>query len=384
MQLPPKKENQDRLCDYHNEKGHYSNDYYQLRRQLESAVESRKLNHLIKDVRQTRRAGPKGKEGGNDKVINMIRSWIGKNNRKLMGKEEGWMSVLVTFPLISSKDILDEPIIVEADIEGEVIKPEGKIELEVTFRDEGLYRRMTMKFTVIRAPSPSNIILGRTGLKALRESEGPWRHKSLVKEHNSLGNVSPIHLNFDEDRDTTETRTIVTGKKVGDTDLKRPFKETVKTSLTRRIIEFAGPEFKMPTYIKFYDGTTDLEDHLSRFASAANSGEWPMPVWCQIQQTLDGNAKVIHHQILDERACFKDPTEITKIMRKANETLVAFKERWMVETCFILDVSEIMKIYSFMDAHKCPELAKRYSDKVPDVRVAKTSQEVLQSPRQCT
>ncbi|GKG54529.1 hypothetical protein Tco_0560184, partial [Tanacetum coccineum] len=56
--------------------------------------------------------------------------------------------------------------------------------------------------------------------------------------------------------------------------------------------------------------------------------------------------------------------EITKIVRKANETLVAFKERWIVETGSIMGVPEVMKISSFMDAHKCPELAKRYSDKV--------------------
>nr|GEZ56412.1 reverse transcriptase domain-containing protein [Tanacetum cinerariifolium] len=65
------------------------------------------------------------------------------------------------------------------------------------------------------------------------------------------------------------------------------------------------------------------------------------------------------------RACFKDPTEITKTVRNENETLVAFKERWTVETGFILDVSEIMEISSFMDAYKCPELAKQYSNKVP-------------------
>ncbi|GJT69475.1 hypothetical protein Tco_1028761 [Tanacetum coccineum] len=52
-------------------------------------------------------------------------------------------------------------------------------------------------------------------------------------------------------------------------------------------------------------------------------------------------------------------------MRKANETLVAFKERWTVETGFITGVPEVMKISSFMDAHKFLELAKRYSDKVP-------------------
>nr|GEU60077.1 reverse transcriptase domain-containing protein [Tanacetum cinerariifolium] len=65
------------------------------------------------------------------------------------------------------------------------------------------------------------------------------------------------------------------------------------------------------------------------------------------------------------KACFKDPMEITKVIRRANETLVAFKERWIIETVFIMGVSEVMWISSFMDAHKCPELAKRYSDKVP-------------------
>ncbi|GJX77201.1 reverse transcriptase domain-containing protein [Tanacetum coccineum] len=141
----------------------------------------------------------------------------------------------------------------------------------------------------------------------------------------------------------------------------------------------------MPANIKLYDGTTDPEDHLSRFSSAANSGEWPMPVWCRMfQQTLDGSARgwfenlsggsidgwvELRQQFTTgfstRRACFKDLTEITKIVRKVNETLVAFKERWIVETGFITGVPEVMKISSFMDAHKFPELAKRYSDKVP-------------------
>ncbi|GKD15394.1 hypothetical protein Tco_1199801 [Tanacetum coccineum] len=72
----------------------------------------------------------------------------------------------------------------------------------------------------------------------------------------------------------------------------------------------------MPANIRLYDGATDPEDHLSRFSSATNSGEWSMPVWC-------------------------------------------------LETGFITGVPEVMKISSFMDAHKCPELAKRFSDKVP-------------------
>ncbi|GJT70693.1 hypothetical protein Tco_1029979 [Tanacetum coccineum] len=65
------------------------------------------------------------------------------------------------------------------------------------------------------------------------------------------------------------------------------------------------------------------------------------------------------------RACFKEPHEITKIVRKYNESLTTFKERWIVETGFIMGVPEVMKIASFMDSLKCPELEKRYSDKVP-------------------
>ncbi|GKC31413.1 hypothetical protein Tco_1038707 [Tanacetum coccineum] len=67
---------------------------------------------------------------------------------------------------------------------------------------------------------------------------------SLLKEHKGRRNVSPIHLSFDDEEDRMRVRTVVTEKEVGDADLKRPFKEVVKTSLTRRIIEFAGPEFK--------------------------------------------------------------------------------------------------------------------------------------------
>ncbi|GJV80767.1 reverse transcriptase domain-containing protein [Tanacetum coccineum] len=80
--------------------------------------------------------------------------------------------------------------------------------------------------------------------------------RSLLKEHNGRGNVSPTRLSFDDTEDQPRVQTVVTGK-VGDADLKKPFKEAVKTPLTRRIIEFAGPEFKMPTNIKLYDGTTD-------------------------------------------------------------------------------------------------------------------------------
>ncbi|GJZ18198.1 hypothetical protein Tco_0554321 [Tanacetum coccineum] len=168
-------------------------------------------------------------------------------------------------------------------------------------------------------------------------------------------------MDFKEEKTGERSNRIVKGKEVVDDDLKKPFKEAVRTPLTRRIIEFVGPEYKMPTNIKIYDGTNDLEDHLSCFANAANSGEWLMPVWCRMfQQTLNGSARIFR-----PKACFKEPHEITRIVRKANESLTAFKERWTIETSFIMGVPEVMKIASFMDSLKCPELSKRFSNKVP-------------------
>ncbi|GJS43242.1 reverse transcriptase domain-containing protein [Tanacetum coccineum] len=209
--------------------------------------------------------------------------------------------------------------------------------------------------------------------------------KSIIKEHNKRNKANPIRLNFEiEDQDPNEDR-IVKGKEIDDEDLSKPFKETLKTPFTRRIIEFSGPEYSMPTNIALYNGSTDPADHLNRFVGAANSGEWPMPVWCRMfQQTLDGSARGWFESLppnsIDEwwrlreafttrystrKACYKEPHEITKIVRKANETLTAFKERWTVETGFIIGVPEVMKISSFMDSVKSPELAKRFASNVP-------------------
>ncbi|GJZ17195.1 hypothetical protein Tco_0553318 [Tanacetum coccineum] len=122
MQLPPKKENQDRDCDYYCEKGHYTNDCFQLRRQLKMALESGKLNHLIKDVRQRGRGNAKGRDARKDKVINMIRLWPDDKKRKSIERDESWMKVPITFPPLSVEDVSDEPLVIEAVMEGYLVR----------------------------------------------------------------------------------------------------------------------------------------------------------------------------------------------------------------------------------------------------------------------
>nr|GEX36258.1 reverse transcriptase domain-containing protein [Tanacetum cinerariifolium] len=131
--------------------------------------------------------------------------------------------------------------------------------------------------------------------------------RSLLKEHNEKGNVSPIHLNFDDVEDPTRIWMVQTS----------------------------------------YDETTEPEDHLSRFSFAANSREWHMPIWHRMfQQTLDGSA----------RGWFEN---LTQRSIDCLQGMVDHRNR------LYHGALEVMKISSFMDAHKCLELAKRYSDKVP-------------------
>ncbi|GJR72747.1 hypothetical protein Tco_0085112 [Tanacetum coccineum] len=211
---PLRSGNTDRYYDYHQEKGHYANDCIQLRKQLEIALEAGKLNHLMKDVRQRRR----GSHGRDDplpaKIINVISvNFVKDKKRKFREATESWMNILISFLAISSEEIFEEPLIVKAGVEGylvrriyvdegssvevmfehcfenfspkikamlrethtdlvgfvgEVSKQLGKIKLEVCFGNGGLCRKTSMKFIMVRAPSPYNVILGRPGLKTLR------------------------------------------------------------------------------------------------------------------------------------------------------------------------------------------------------------------------
>ncbi|GJZ24132.1 reverse transcriptase domain-containing protein [Tanacetum coccineum] len=190
--------------------------------------------------------------------------------------------------------------------------------------------------------------------------------KSIIKDHNKRNKANPIRLNFEiEDQDPNEDR-IVKGKEIDDEDLSKPFKETLKTPFTRRIIEFSGPEYSMPTNIALYNGSTDPADHLNRFVGAANSREWPMPVWCRMfQQTLDGSARGWFESLppnsIDEWWRLREAFTTRYSTRKAYSNERGLE--W--ETGFIMGVPEVMKISSFMDSVKSPELAKRFASNVP-------------------
>ncbi|GJX41954.1 reverse transcriptase domain-containing protein [Tanacetum coccineum] len=114
----PSKENLNKYCDYHNEKGHGTNDCFHLKRKLEIALESGKLNHLVRDVRQKGKGGQKGNGPQKGKIINMVNCVADNRKRKSRMTNEDWMNVSIVFPLVRSRDLSEEAIMVEAEIEG--------------------------------------------------------------------------------------------------------------------------------------------------------------------------------------------------------------------------------------------------------------------------
>ncbi|GJZ72809.1 hypothetical protein Tco_0636955, partial [Tanacetum coccineum] len=174
--------------------------------------------------------------------------------------------------------------------------------------------------------------------------------KLLIKDHNKRNTIDLIRLNFELEDTEVGGNGIAKGKTMEDADLKKPFREALRTPLTRRIIVFARPKYKMPTNIKLMFQQT-LDRYARRWFERLLAGS--INEWSELREVFAARYSV-------RKACFKEPHEITKIVRKENESLTSFKERCTIENGFILGVPKFMKISAFMDSLKCPELAKSF------------------------
>ncbi|GKA56743.1 reverse transcriptase domain-containing protein [Tanacetum coccineum] len=104
------KRNMNKFCDYHQDRGHNTNDCYHLKKQIEEAVASGRLAHLVKDIRQGGQKG-KGSAKGKEKVINMVRSQ--GYRKRPYERVEHWMDNAIALPRIhvdvgSSSEVMYE------------------------------------------------------------------------------------------------------------------------------------------------------------------------------------------------------------------------------------------------------------------------------------
>ncbi|GJW52781.1 reverse transcriptase domain-containing protein [Tanacetum coccineum] len=153
---------------------------------------------------------------------------------------------------------------------------------------------------------------------------------------------------------------------------------------TPRIRYFDFPKTRMPSHIKTYDGSEDLEDHLNIFQSAAKTKRWAIPTWCHMfNSILTGNARVWFDDLpketidgyddlkkaflencLQQKKCIKDPVEIHNIRQRDGESTKEFVRRYKLKSKDVKGAPECMKIFRFMHGVTNPELIKRLHDKI--------------------
>ncbi|GKE54242.1 hypothetical protein Tco_1489398, partial [Tanacetum coccineum] len=62
MLTPVEKRSSNKFCEFHNDKVHSTDEYVQLRKQIEELVRAGKLSHFIKEIRQDRNQQKTGKK----------------------------------------------------------------------------------------------------------------------------------------------------------------------------------------------------------------------------------------------------------------------------------------------------------------------------------
>jgi len=205
--------NPKKFCEFHNEKGHDTDNCWQLKKQIEHAVKNGKLSHLLKNIKDG--VEDKGNERGmkrDREVLTLMAASTPKVGSKRLGSEmEDWMSQEISFPPVrgacrtaplvitaqvgeykihrilidggSSSDIMYEHCFSKLDVvtqrrlersaeplsgfTGEQTYPMGQITLPVFLGEPPATREIHVSFLVVRGKSTHNAILGRTGLALL-------------------------------------------------------------------------------------------------------------------------------------------------------------------------------------------------------------------------
>ncbi|GJZ97020.1 reverse transcriptase domain-containing protein [Tanacetum coccineum] len=204
-----------KFCDFHNDKGHSTDECMQLKKQIEELVRAGKLSHLIKEIKQGRDQPKVGKKEvpAKDKsmAIYMIQPWHRMTRQKVTQSFERVSEI--TFPSLTTSSGTEGPLVIEAEIgghmihrmyvdggsstevlyehcfnrlrpkiknqmvpattsltgfSGETIWPLGQLRLLVTIGDAVHSTKAWMNFMIVRSLSPYNGIIGRPGIREIQ------------------------------------------------------------------------------------------------------------------------------------------------------------------------------------------------------------------------
>ncbi|GJY52581.1 reverse transcriptase domain-containing protein [Tanacetum coccineum] len=215
MVTPVDKRSSNKFCEFHNDKGHSTDECMQLKKQIEELVKAGKLSHFIKEIREDRDKLKNRKKEAPAKekaaAIYMIQPWHRVTRQKVTlsfaQKNE------ITFPPLSANKGTEGPLVIEAEIRGhavhrmyvdggssmeilyehcfnrlrpeiksqmvpattsltgfsgETIWPLGQLRLLVTIGDAEHFTKAWMNFMIVRSPSPYNGIIGKPGIREIQ------------------------------------------------------------------------------------------------------------------------------------------------------------------------------------------------------------------------
>ncbi|GJT69634.1 hypothetical protein Tco_1028920 [Tanacetum coccineum] len=146
---------------FHEDYGHDTNDCRHLKVQIQEAINSGQLSHLVKGIKKE-----KAKE-----------DYAAKNtiSESMAYKEE------ITFPPVTR--VSNTPVIIKAAVFGRKVgrvyrtveaQCEGKrswsireVPLEITIGEHPLSRTETLNFIIVKSDSPHNMLLGRTSMQKI-------------------------------------------------------------------------------------------------------------------------------------------------------------------------------------------------------------------------
>nr|GEW56952.1 reverse transcriptase domain-containing protein [Tanacetum cinerariifolium] len=123
MVTPVEKRSSNKFCDFHNDKGHSTDECMQLKKQIEELVRAGKLSHLIKDIKHGRDQSKTGKKEIPSKdrptAIYMIQSWQRITRQKVTQSFERVRDI--TFLPLTASSGVEGPLVIEAEMGGHMI-----------------------------------------------------------------------------------------------------------------------------------------------------------------------------------------------------------------------------------------------------------------------
>ncbi|GJZ51640.1 reverse transcriptase domain-containing protein [Tanacetum coccineum] len=215
MVTPVEKRSSNKFYNFHNDKGHSTNECMHLKKQIEELVRVGKLTYLIREIKQGIDQPKVGKKEvpSKDKsmAIYMIQPWHRMTRQKVTQSFKRVSKI--TFPLLTTSSRTEGPLVIEAEIgghmihrmyvdggsstevlyehcfnrlrpkiknqmvpattsltgfSGETIWPLGQLRLLVTIVDVDHSTKAWMNFMIVRSLSPYNGIIGRLGIREIQ------------------------------------------------------------------------------------------------------------------------------------------------------------------------------------------------------------------------